>query len=122
MAGRTLGRIGYTSPYFQYDGLEAVKWTLVGKYILFGASGLRGIILVRGLDNNSQSSEVSGDAEGWSPALGRKKQGKVLCIPGFFAPTFAKGAKVGHPPAIVCWTVEARDGEKVVDVGKMGEL
>ena len=61
--------MGYTSPYFQYDGLEGVKWTFATENILFAVSGLRGIVLIRGLDNNSPSSAVRWDAEQWSPAL-----------------------------------------------------
>ena len=61
--------MGYTSPYFQYDGLEGVKWTFAVENILFAVSGLRGIVFLRGLDNTSPSSAVRWDAEQWSPAL-----------------------------------------------------
>jgi hypothetical protein len=48
---RQPGGFAYTSPYFQYGRLGGVKETFAWNYILFGVSGLRGIEVLRGLDN-----------------------------------------------------------------------
>ena len=65
---------GKYSPHFQYDGWGTANGTFGRNCIWFRFSGLRGMGKVTGLDKESNVT-------------------RTLVVP-----TFAKPAKVGHPP------------------------